>query len=101
MSVKDDLDEIEMELKGAEMAERYLSDPELRAEIAKFHNVPNWGWETDEQRAIATAASDAAYAAGREELARDIWEWWSAEGDCFNDEIVAHFEEWLREKGVM
>lgn len=44
---------------------------------------------------------EAAYAAGREELARDIWEWWSAEVDCFNDEIVAHFEEWLREKGVM
>lgn len=41
------------------------------------------------------------YAAGQKDLARECWDWWSGERDCFNDDQFIRFEKWLRERGVM
>ena len=41
------------------------------------------------------------YAAGQKDLARECWDWWSGERDCFNDDQFIRFEKLLREKGVM
>jgi hypothetical protein len=51
------------------MSEKYLTDEELRTVIAKFHDIPRFGWETGEQRAVATAASDKGYAVGIQDAA--------------------------------
>jgi hypothetical protein len=89
------------------MSEKYLSEAEIQ-NIAKYLEVKGckpdptkvWGRKML-YAAIATAASDKAYAAGREELARECVDWWGGEADCYNVNQLKYFDDWLKQKGVM